>query len=224
MKELQEEQRVVSHGRVIRQSRIVQSADKEFMLADPKCWLCGILVIPPEKYYGPLRCKDHQAGKMISTKPLAVLFDRDGTLASLHNAPVKGANDASWQEYNAALRFDRPVPLVVGLLNAIRPGIIKIMVSGRAEGDHPGDRRRRWAMEDWLYKYQLPIDELFMREGGDRRLDSLVKHDIMVNEILPKYNPIVAVDDRPSIWNVWEDFGLYVVKVFNPGSLPLIGS
>lgn len=98
------------------------------------------------------------------------------------------------------------------------------MVSGRAEGDHPGDRRRRWAMEDWLVKYNIQVDELFMREGGDRRLDSMVKREIMERDILPRFKPLVAVDDRPSIWNVWEEFGLYVVKVFNPGELPLIGS
>lgn len=156
-------------------------------------------------------------------KPLAVIFDRDGTLASVHNGPSHGAKDSDWAAFNAAIRFDRPVPIVVGLLNAIRPGVIRIMVSGRAEGDHPGDRRRRFAMQDWIVKHDLPIDYLFMRVGGDKRLDSVVKEEILLNDILPRFNPVLAVDDRPQVIDVWKKYGIATIQVVNPGSLPFIG-
>lgn len=154
-------------------------------------------------------------------KPLAVIFDRDGTLAACHNGPTDRSNE-SWGAYNAALRFDALVPETSALLRAIRPGVVRIMVSGRAEGDWPGDRRRRFAMDDWLHKYQLPIDLLIMREGGDKRKDSVVKEEILINQILPYYNPIVAVDDRPSVCEVWEKYGIYTIRVSNPGTLPPI--
>lgn len=78
-------------------------------------------------------------------------------------------------------------------------------------------------MEDWISKNQLPIDELFMRTGGDQRKDSDVKREIMIEKILPHYNPIVAVDDRVQIQELWEqEFGLCVVRVTNPGTLPPI--
>lgn len=159
----------------------------------------------------------------MDNRPLAVIFDRDGTLASVHNGPSHGADDSSWGAYNAALPFDRPVPIVVGLLNAIRPGVIRIMVSGRAEGDWPGDRRRRFAMQDWIVKNNLPIDHLFMRCGGDRRLDSLVKEEILLNDILPRFNPVLAVDDRPQVLDVWRRYGIATIAVENPAELPLIG-
>lgn len=166
-------------------------------------------------------------------KPLAIIFDRDGTLASVHNGPSKRkvddgdytrATDADWAAFNAALRFDRPVPLVVGLLNAVRPDVIRIMVSGRAEGDWPGDRRRRFAMQDWIAKHNLPIDHLFMRTGGDKRLDSIVKEEILLNDIMPRFNPVVAVDDRPQILDVWKRYGIHTITVHNPGDLPFIGA
>lgn len=155
-------------------------------------------------------------------KPKAIILDRDGTLASCHNAPASRSNQ-EWQEYNAALPFDRPVPLVVGLLRSIRPGVVRIMVSGRAEGDWPGDRRRRFAMQDWIAKHQLPIDFLFMREGGDKRVDAIVKEEILNRDILPHFDPVVAVDDRPSVLEVWKKYGIHTIAVTNPGLLPMIG-
>lgn len=159
----------------------------------------------------------------MDTRPLAIILDRDGTMASVHNGPKPGSKDADWAAFNASIRFDRPVPLVVGLLRAIRPGVIRIMVSGRAEGDHPGDRRRRFAMNDWLDKNDIEIDHLFMRCGGDKRLDSVVKEEILLRDILPRFNPVVAIDDRPQVLDVWKRFGIATITVVNPGDLPRIG-
>ncbi len=161
-------------------------------------------------------------------RPLAILFDRDGTLAACHNGPNKdlprGSKEdkASWAAFNAALPFDALVPETAALLRAIRPGVVRIMVSGRMEGDHPGDRRRRFAMLDWIEKYSLPIDELHMRVGGDSRRDSTVKEEILLRDILPFYRPVVAVDDREEVCEVWERYGIYTIRVKNPGTLPPI--
>lgn len=149
-------------------------------------------------------------------------------MAACHNGPAKIATKGSkedkedWAAFNAALPFDALVPEVAGLLHAIRPGVVRIMVSGRAEGNHPGDRRRLFAMKDWVNKYDLPIDLLFMRTGGDFRRDSVVKEEILVERILPYYNPIVAVDDRDEVIEVWRRHGIYTISVNNPGTLPPI--
>lgn len=163
------------------------------------------------------------------TRPLATIWDRDGTLAATHNGPTKdiyskGSKEdkAQWAAFNAALPFDAPVPEIVGLLRAIKPGVVRIMVSGRAEGDWPGDRRRLFRMQDWIAKYDLPIDVLIMRTGGDSRKDSVVKEEILVNQILPFYRPVMAVDDRKEVVEVWRKFGIYTIAVKNPGTLPPI--
>lgn len=77
-------------------------------------------------------------------------------------------------------------------------------------------------MLDWINKYDLPIDLLIQREGGDNRRDSVVKEEILVNKILPYYNPVLAVDDREEVALVWEKHGIKVIRVQNPGTLPPI--
>ncbi len=328
------------------------------------------------------------------TRPLAVIFDRVGTRAACHNGPNKNIprgskeDKSSWAAFNAALPFDALVPEVAGLLRAIKPGVVRIMVSGRMEGDHPGDRRRRFAMQDWINKYDLELgpgkqherschlyvhedvyemqtrkalgrllqgvesqgrieecmqalyqpnqleelavgqdcstskgasgtrprtDEeiqtgstqfetqeeiqhhlgrirgdvgsaerimsdlqatgevgarssisgsqprnersertsllrlqhqsgeigtilecgcripsvnignyLFMRCGGDTRKDSAVKEEILLRDILPFYRPVVAVDDRQEVIEVWRRYGIYTIQVVNPKTLPPI--
>jgi len=155
-------------------------------------------------------------------KPPAVIFDRDGTLASVAYCLPATGTDAAWAEYNAALPFDAPIPSVCGLLRAIRPGVTRIMVSGRREGDWAGDRRRRWRMQDWIVKHQLPIDWLLMRAGGDYRIDSEVKAQMYREQIAPLYTVRYVVDDRPQVIDMWRQLGLPVLPVVDPGIEPPI--
>lgn len=156
------------------------------------------------------------------SRQAAVIFDRDGTLASVHYTAPTSKNNDDWRNYNNSLRFDAPVPIVVGLLRSVRPGVTRIMTSGRMEGDWPGDRRRRFAMRDWLDKYDLPIDLLLMREGGDTRRDSIVKHEIYERLIAPHFDVRFVVDDRPEVCDTWEALGLHVLRVTDPVILPPI--
>lgn len=154
-------------------------------------------------------------------RPPAVLFDRDGTLASVEWVRPSDRSSGEWARYNAALPFDAVVPTVAGLLRAIRPGVTRIMVSGRAEGDFRGDRRRRYAMEGWIAKHQLPIDLLLMRRGGDQRRDSIVKAEMYREVIEPRFDVRYAVDDREQvITECWERLGVPVLRVTDPGITP----
>lgn len=161
-------------------------------------------------------------------RPIATIWDRDGSLASIHNGPSKLAPRGSkedkeqWREFNCSLVFDAVVPNVAALLRAIKPGVVRIMVSGRMEGDKAGETFRKLQMWQWIRKNDLPIDLLFMRSAGDQRKDSAVKEEILVNKILPYFNPVVAVDDRDSVVAVWRKYGIYTIHVSNPGTLPPI--
>lgn len=152
----------------------------------------------------------------------AVIFDRDGTLASVAYTAPTDRSDSSWRNYNASLPFDAPVPVVAGLLRSIRPGVVRIMTSGRMEGDWDGDKRRRFAMRDWLYKHDLPIDLLFMRRGGDTRRDSIVKREIYERDIAPYFDVRYVVDDRQQVVDEWREMGLPVLQVVDPVILPPI--
>lgn len=150
----------------------------------------------------------------------AVIFDRDGTLASVAYCAPSDQSNSQWANYNSALRFDAPVPEVAGLFRAIRPGVVRLITSGRAEGDWPGDRRRRFAMDDWLVKHDLVPDRLFMREGGDTRRDSVVKDEIYRRFIEPHFDVRFVIDDRPQVVETWQRLGLRVMQVTDPGVDP----
>jgi len=153
----------------------------------------------------------------------AVIFDRDGTLASVAHVAPQDRSGGAWAAYNAALPFDAPVPIVVALLHSIRPGVVRIMTSGRAAGDHVGDTHRRLLMIDWLRKHDLPIDVLIMRKGGDQRRDSIVKREMYDDLIAPRFDVRFVVDDRQQVVDMWrDDLGLPVLQVVDPGILPAI--
>jgi hypothetical protein len=162
-------------------------------------------------------------GKRRIMKTDAVIFDRDGTLASVEYIAPHGRTNAEWEAFNAALPFDAPVPSVVQMLRDLETEFVtRIIVSGRMSGDYPGDIRRRIQMRGWLDKHQIPYDFLYMREAGDLRLDSIVKHEIYHNRIEPFYNVLYVVDDRPQVIEMWKDHGLKVIEVKDPGILPPI--
>jgi len=158
----------------------------------------------------------------MSNRPPAVIFDRDGTLASVDYVRPSDRDNASWDAFNAALPFDAPVPEVAGLLRSIRPGVVRIMTSGRAAGDYPGGRHRLFQMKDWIAKHDLPLDVLHMRDGGDMRRDSIVKAEMYRDLIEPFYDVRFVVDDRPQVVDMWRDLGLRVLAVKDPALMPPI--
>lgn len=161
------------------------------------------------------------------SKRLAIITDRDGTLASVaHVAPVDRSS-VSWMMYNAAMPFDAPVPNVVAVLDWARrtmPDLTIIMTSGRAAGDYPGDQRRLRQMEDWIRKHNLPIDAILMRKGGDQRVDSVVKREMYEQSIRPAFDVLFAIDDRPQVCDLWRDLGIPLLQVVDPGIFPPIAS
>lgn len=139
-----------------------------------------------------------------------VIFDRDGTLASIAlTAPDKGAGNDAWANYNASIRFDAPVPKVVALWHAIPLGVDRIVVSGRDGAFAP-------AMRDWMNKHGIHPTAFFHRPAGDRRVDSVVKAQILDELILPRWDVQFVVDDRPQVVEMWRSRGIRVIQVTDP--------
>jgi hypothetical protein len=94
------------------------------------------------------------------------------------------------------------------------------MFSGRMAGDKKGDWHRYWLMKSWLQKHSLHFDMLLMRPGGDMRPDSEVKNE-MLDAILPHFDVILAVDDRPQVCDhVWRARGIPLIQVVDPDIPP----
>ena len=138
----------------------------------------------------------------------AVIFDRDGTLFQVDRRLVP-AEKPDWYQFHAAAVFDSPVPHIVALTHAIKPGVAVLVVSGRSDVIRP-------RIQDSLHKHNVNYDRLFMRARHDQRRDDVVKADIYHREIEPYYNVLYVVDDRMMVVQMWKTKGLPVLHVSQP--------
>ncbi len=136
-------------------------------------------------------------------KPYCFIFDIDGTLAIM--------GDRSPYD-NEKVIDDEPNPVVVFILHLLQQQDYKIvLLSGRSE-------ESREATTAWVLKHRLPISDLFMRAAGDFRKDSIIKEELLTNNVLTKYTPIAVFDDRLQVVEMWAKLGLFCFNV-NQGNV-----
>lgn len=152
-----------------------------------------------------------------SGKPKAVIFDRDGTLASV--AFTKPDEEGhGWDDFNRSIAFDAVVPGVRALLDICNQAPVDtILLSGR-------DGKYSWEMLTWLGKNGLHVDKFFMRTAGDQRKDDVIKREIYETLIAPFWDVILVVDDRESVCAMWRELGLPLIQVKDPGIVPPIAA
>lgn len=142
----------------------------------------------------------HKEYKADVSKPKAVIFDLDGTLAD--------------NNHRAAFDYDRliddkPISHIIELAKLYeRDGYEIICVSGRNAGTKADPRAYHKLTAEWLDKHNVPWYALFMREAGDFRKDDIVKEEIFWNKIADHYNVRVAVDDRDQVVEMWRRIGV----------------
>lgn len=125
--------------------------------------------------------------------PSAVIFDLDGTLALMGDrTPYEWAKVGG----DSVRQFIRTI--LIGYHDYKYKIII---VSGR-------DNICRSETAGWLYNNDIPYTELFMRPEGDLRKDSIVKKEIIFNDIKSRYNICGWVDDRPQVIRMLNDIGI----------------
>jgi hypothetical protein len=135
-------------------------------------------------------------------KPLAVIYDLDGTLANLNGRLPYG--DAQAECENDLVRQE-----VYDMLKEDFYDYEVFVVSGRFDTYEEQTRR-------WLWKHDIPYDWLFMRKEGDQRPDTVIKQEIYDNLINPHFEVVKVVDDRPKVIRMWQSLGLAVVDVSDP--------
>lgn len=65
----------------------------------------------------------------------------------------------------------------------------------------------------WLDDMWIEYDLLLMRKSGDNRKDSIVKYELLVNEIIPHYYIQWVFDDRDQVVKMWREAGLRCYQV-----------
>ena len=129
-----------------------------------------------------------------------VLVDIDGTLAKhVERSPYdyrKLHTDALHEDIAELVRV-----LFAG-------GYAIVIVSGR-----PDEEDNYIRTYEWLEKHNIPFSHLFMRKGGDRRNDSIVKAEIYRNDIEPTRDVFLVLDDRNRVVDAWRNLGLRCLQV-----------
>lgn len=158
------------------------------------------------------RVEDAEADKVTriwpeGSKDLAIICDLDGTLCNidhrLHFVKVdksKGEK-ADWKNFFFNLRDDKVNDWCADILHRFQDTHAIVYCSGR-----PDDHRR--ATKAWLKEAGVAGGLLFMRHRGDHREDSIVKEILLDFEILTRYTPYFAIDDRARVVAMWRKRGI----------------
>ena len=139
-------------------------------------------------------------------KPNVYLCDLDGTLCNVsHRRQYVATKPRNWDAWNAGLVNDKPNLAVLGIITSLTYYYPLIFVSGRSD-----DYRKQ--TEEWLEKYDISYNALYMRKYKDHRDDVIVKGEL-ADEIEKEYNILGVFDDRKKVIDMWINRGIFVFDV-----------
>ena len=143
-----------------------------------------------------------------------VIFDLDGTLADVrHRLHHIKSTPPDWTAFFDGCVDDGCHDYVRHLNHIVATGLstdggpITVFVcSGRPDS-------HRQESEDWLDHNHVEYDMLLMREAGDHRPDVVVKKEMLDGIRGQGYDVLFAVDDRPSVVQMWRENGVPCLAV-----------
>ncbi len=143
---------------------------------------------------------------------MKVIIDIDNTLSIATNRfelgkKADGKTDWDFVHSPENLIKDKPnLPMVDLAKNYKENGFEVIVLTGRPEST-------RKVTKEWLQKYNIPYDKLYMRSWEDNFLKAPdFKRKIYESEI--KENVFCAYDDDQRVIDVWVELGITSFKVF----------
>jgi hypothetical protein len=143
---------------------------------------------------------------------MKVIIDIDNTLSIANDRFKLAERENGKTDWDIAhtpehMIKDKPnLPMIDLTKNYKENGFEIIILTGRPEST-------RKVTKEWLQKYNIPYDKLYMRSWEDNFLKAPdFKRKIYETEI--KENVFCAYDDDQRIIDVWVDLGITSFKVF----------
>ena len=143
---------------------------------------------------------------------MKVIIDIDNTLSiatDRFKLAEKENGKTDWEFVHAPKNLikDKPnLPMIELAKSYKENGFEVIVLTGRPEST-------RKVTKEWLQKYNIPYDKLYMRSWEDNFLKAPdFKRKIYETEI--KENVFCAYDDDQRVIDVWVDLGITSFKVF----------
>jgi predicted kinase len=137
--------------------------------------------------------------------PNCIIVDIDGTLAHITDRSPYDYSKVSTDTVDPVVRDIIRKYTTTNIMEEVPQAYI-IVLSGR-------ESSCRVDTEQWLKDNQVPFDELYMRQTGDMREDSIVKKELFDTYIDPRYNVLFVLDDRDRVVKMWREQGLKVLQV-----------
>jgi uncharacterized HAD superfamily protein len=137
-----------------------------------------------------------------------VIVDIDGTLADAsHRLHWISSRPKNWKAFFANMDKDLPIVETVSLVQSLADaGHRLIYCSGR-----PADYRD--VTVEWLRLQVGRYGPLFMRAKGDFRNDDVVKEELLAEIRLQGFDPVLALDDRKRVVDMWRRNGIRCLAV-----------
>ena len=131
------------------------------------------------------------------------IFDVDGTLMNVnHRRHHVAGQDKDWPAFFDAMEFDTINDHVFQLAHALHKDDYNIIVvSGRNE-------KHRAITEHQLAFGKLAYSELIMRPDNNYEPDFVFKKSVLDAFVEADLKPQFAVDDRPSVVQMWRENGV----------------
>lgn len=139
-----------------------------------------------------------------------ILFDIDGTLADLrHRLHHIKKGEEDYTAFFDAMVDDAPIKPVLELAHHLSVSKDIIFVSGRPDSHR--QQTTEWLVKHCFHGFSLK-PRLYMRKAGDHRPDYIVKLEILNQIRADGWNPILVIDDRPSVVTMWRKQGLVCLQ------------
>lgn len=140
----------------------------------------------------------------IFDKPDVIICDLDGTLCNIDHR-LKWIKDGkkNWPMFFNGIPEDGCNEWCAHILNSNKLPVV--LCSGRGE-------EYRSMTKLWLDGHLIMYNHLFMRGLGDHRQDSIVKEILLDFEILTRYKPLFAIDDRQQVVDMWRRRGIVTLQ------------
>lgn len=140
--------------------------------------------------------------------PNCIIVDIDGTLANCdHRRPHITSTPKNWEAFNAAICDDTVHSVVYDLVGILKTHGWKIVLCSGRENVY------RKVTEEWLRKWRIPYNALYMRAEKDYREDDVVKSELLDLILLDGHVPWFAMDDRTRVVNMWRARGIPCFQV-----------
>ena len=138
-----------------------------------------------------------------------IIFDIDNTLSDdAHRVHYIQQNSKNWDAYFDALIDDAPITPTLEMLRTLYDARHRIILcTGRPE-------KYRYLTVQWLQKYDVPANALFMRQPKDGKLRNAQVKRAMIDRVREaNYNPVAVFEDNPSSAAMWKECGLVVYQI-----------